>query len=322
MTMTEKAPLGRVAPLRIAAVETAKDVEKLQKDMLRRLKESSVDPDRYAGLADCGPDHCGRVNCLEACWFGTRRRRENEIAAIRRLLQPESETLHEVRAVHGVRCCLMGDLDKVSIAAAKQVNRHALDKLYNPDAIAVGTFKVSVNTHGGMGDVWVFEIHQIVAGCDKASLEKAFASPRIGKFISNTVSIKTVEDLDQTISNVLRRDLEIWRPQGQDPAPSRGQRLEFYKWLLSLDVRARLIRYGCDHYFNKLAKQPRLFEVKPRKPRPYPYHLKKYMYGAREDHGEDKYDLSDSDPDDVLKTNATRNLDRKKNLRLGLRKRR
>jgi hypothetical protein len=46
------------------------------------------------------------------------------------------------------------------------------------------------------------------------------------------------------------------------------------------------------------------------------------MYGAREDQGEDKYDLSESVPEDVLKTAATRHLDRMKKLRLRMWKRR
>jgi hypothetical protein len=130
-----------------------------------------------------------RLGCSEACWFGTLRRREQEISAVRGLLRAKDGPFHEVQAVHGVRSCAMGDLHKVNIAASKQVNRRALDKLYNPAAIAVGTFKVSVKPRGGMVDLWACEIHQIVTGGDKASLEKAFASPRKGKFISNAVSV-------------------------------------------------------------------------------------------------------------------------------------
>jgi hypothetical protein len=48
---------------------------------------------------------------------------------------------------------------------------------------------------------------------------------------------------------------------------------EFYRWLLGLTPDARMIRYGCDRYFNKLEKQPRMLEPKVRKKRPYPYWL-------------------------------------------------
>ena len=106
--------------------------------------------------------------------------------------------------------------------------------------------------------------------------------------------MKEVTDLGSTISKVFRRDLQAW----QDPEwagaelerPTKLQRREFYKWLLGLPPGARLIRYGCDQHFNKLEKKPHTFRATVRKPRPYPYHLKKYMFGAREEFGEDTYD--------------------------------
>jgi len=69
--------------------------------------------------------------------------------------------------------------------------------------------------------------------------------------------------------------------------PKKVWRAEYYRWLLRLGVGDRMIRYGCDQYFNALKKQPRRIKHKPRKKRPYPGWLKPYMFGGgklEEDH--------------------------------------
>jgi hypothetical protein len=76
----------KLAKLGISELKSVRHVEVLQKDMLRLLRRSSVDPISYAGLEYCSPEHCGRVGCSEACWFGALRRRIPEVRAIRRLM--------------------------------------------------------------------------------------------------------------------------------------------------------------------------------------------------------------------------------------------
>jgi hypothetical protein len=198
------------------------------------------------------------------------------------------------------------------ITAAKKLNSRALDRLFMPTLVAVGTFKVSVEERYE-GHLWVCEIHQIVAGAEKDGLQKVFSSRRQAIAISNTLWLEEITDLGQTISKVFRRDLETWQdPEWKDLAaeePTKTQRREFYKWLLNLRPGARLIRYGCDRYFNKLEnKKPRTFHATVRKPRPYPYHLKKYMFGCREEYGEDKYDPDENGPFDVVKSQREKHL--------------
>ena len=65
-----------------------------------------------------------------------------------------------------------GEIRDVSVAAAKQLNRRALD-IFIPELVAFGTFKVSlaseyVEPHG------ICELHEIVAEAEKSDLEKAF----------------------------------------------------------------------------------------------------------------------------------------------------
>jgi hypothetical protein len=310
--MNEKKLLQQLTKLGIKNFETIEDVERMQKDLLRRLKQSSVDPDRYAGLANCRIDYCGRVNCLEACWFGTCRRRLNEIPIVYDLLQNSHKPLHEVRLVRSTWVGPSRELPHAPIAAAKAANSRSLDKLFIPMLVAVGTFKVSVDQ---LYDkyLWIYEIHEIVAGAARDNLEKVLSSCRLGPaFFSNKLWVGEVTDLGQTISKVFRRDLEVWQnPEWDEPKAERltkAQRREFYRWLFDLSPGARLVRYGCDQHFNKLEKKPRTFHATVRKPRPYPYHLKKYMFGAREGF-DDKYD-PDELPGEAFKTPMVRRRER------------
>ena len=290
--MDAEKQLRRMAKLGITDFETVEDVGRMQKDMLRRLKRSSVDPDRYAGLADCRSDFCGRVNCLEGCCFGTYRRRLAAIPAIHDLLQKCNTPLFEVRIGRGVWVRPFGKLQEASIEAAKQLSRRALDTLYDYKIVAVGVFKVAPAVPPLDHDErWRCEIHQIVAGVKKEDLERIFSTrcdrgeirSAQGKVL-NHLTVDEVDKLGPTISEVLRQDLRGWRHPWHDeldPArPTKAQRREFYAWLLGLDPDARIIRYGCDQYFRKLEKKPRPIRAKVHKKRPYPSWLAPFWFGS------------------------------------------
>ena len=268
--------------------------------MLRRLKESSVDSDHYAGLANCRLDYCGRVNCLEACRFGACRRRLAAISAIYELLQKCNPPLYEVRIIRGVWARSFGKLQEASIEAAKQLNRRALDSLHDTRIVAVGTFKAAPAgvVHGWKR--WITEIHQIVAGVQQEDLDRIFytqhdrgevRTKRKQSDIPNMVRVSEITDLGPTISELLRQDPRGWRHPWQDeldPArPTKAQRREFYAWLIGLSPDARIIRYGCDQHFNKLEKKSRPIRAKVRKKRPHPYWLERYMFGT---HSRDQMD--------------------------------
>jgi len=271
----------QLAKLGITDFETVATTQRTQNDMLRRLERVLSDPGRLAGLADCDKNYCGRLKCSEVCQFGTRRRRLKEIPAAHRLLHKSAGPLFEVRIGRGGWAQPAGKLNRVSIAAAKKLNRWALDQLYNPDLIAVGTFKVSVAPkHEGSG--WKCEIHQIIAGAKKKELEKVFSSSRPAA--GNFLRVKEVPNLAQAISDVLKRGVEGWRhPYRTETTPDRpkkARRAEYYEWLLDLSADERVVRYGCDRYFNKLKKKLRLVRQKVPKKRPYPVQLQPYMFGS------------------------------------------
>jgi hypothetical protein len=274
----------RLAKLGVSDFETVAATERLQNDMLGRLERRLSDPGRLAGLADCDKNHCGRVKCSEVCRFGTRRRRLTVIPAVHRLLRKSAGPFCEVRIGRGVWTQPAGNLNRVSIAAGKKLNRLAIDRLYMPSLVAVGTFKVSAAPrHEGGG--WKCEIHQIVSGAKKNELERVFATSRPN--LENFLSVKEVTNLGQTISDVLKRDVRGWqhpyRTETTPDRPKKVRRAEYYEWLLGLNADERVVRYGCDRHFNKLKKKPRLVRVKVPKKRPYPIWLSPYMFGG---HGE------------------------------------
>jgi hypothetical protein len=173
-------------------------------------------------------------------------------------------------------------LQRASIPAAKQLNRRALDNLYSRDVVAVGMFKVSV-APASWGPKWVCYIHLLISGTSKENIEKVFLTQRSLPGQHNTVWIKEVENLGQSIANVLSPRLREWGLPSSDPGelrPKNVQRTEYYSWLFRLPAGVRIVRYGCDRYFHKLSKEPRLYRPKIRKKRPYPVWLQPYMFGS------------------------------------------
>ena len=280
--------LYRIAKLGISNFETVEKVERAQADLLDRLRASPVRSRRYRDLSRCSATRCGTAECTDACCFGTFHRRLQEVPAALRCLQKATPPFYEVRIIRASWRRPVGQLSTASIAAAKQLNRRALDSLYDPSIFAVGTFEVApVPPCEGQG--WIYEIHQIVAGAKKKDLERIFSTRQDrGEIKSrssgpiNNLMVRKVDALAPKVSEVLRRDLQGWQHpwRGEFPLtrPKKAERSEYYQWLLDLDPGARLIRYGCDRYFNLLGKQPRAIKPKVQK-RPYPWWLEPYQFG-------------------------------------------
>jgi hypothetical protein len=249
--------------------------ERLQKDLLACLEKSGQDPISYAGLAYCGPQGCGRVGCSEACVYGNARRRRLAAPRIKRLLTQQPEPLYEVRVYRPFWLREFGQLAGYKdIGSAKRLVCRVLDNLYDNTLIAVGTYKTTPFAS------WVGSIHLIVAAHDEERLTKALSAVRPGAHPD--VRVEPVQDLDLAIGGVINCDLPRKHPQLAQSKGPRDQRAEFFSWLLTLDVDARLIRYGCDRDFNYIERGVRIKPPKIRKPRPNPVWLERYRFG----HGE------------------------------------
>ena len=278
--------LRAIRKLGISDLESADDVGERQADLLGRLKSNAWFRRLRGRLQRCTANRCGHNGCVEVCAFADWRRRLQQIPAAHRLISQANDPVYEVHIVRGIWARPIGDLRTASIAGAKQLNRRALDSLYIPTLVAVGTFKVSLAPKH-LEPHWVCDVHQIVAGASKDELEKAFVVAAWAKEkYQSVVRIMEIEDLGRTLNDVFQADLRGWQhpewPDGDPNTPTKAHREEFYRWLLSLSLGERMIRYGCDRYLNRLKKQPRTARPKVHKPRPYPTWLSRYMFGNRE----------------------------------------
>ena len=264
--MSNKSQLRKLHKLGITEFETKEDARRRQADLLERLKRSQTDRAQYAGLSHCGPSTCGRKHCTDGCAFGARRRRLREILAVYRLLKKTGGPVYEVWFTRPAWARPSGELRSISISAVKKLNGRVLDKLFCPGAVAIGAVKASSDSQE---PTWTVQVHEVIAGVDKAELDRVFAG------IAYVKALKA-QDVGQAIARVLQRDLDVWK--GFSP-PKAKRRAEFYEWTLNMPVDARVIRYGCDRQFNKLHKKPRTFRLKVRKKRPYPRHLEEHMFG-------------------------------------------
>jgi hypothetical protein len=253
-----------------------------RKDILALLKRNGFNRSRLDVLARCDARRCGdTTHCREVCPFGRERRRQVHSQSIARLLANETD-LYEVRVSRASWSCGVDDLDPVTIAAVNNLNRRALDKIQEA-VVAVGTVKVfaAPARDENAQDVWRWEIHEFVSCSSRALLEQALLPERLDPGISSYVYIRPVDDLTEVIGRVLTHDLVEWNhPRvATDPVqPAKKWRKAYYRWALRLKANDRLVRYGCDRYFNRLKKPPRVHRPPPKR-RPYPKHLERHMFG-------------------------------------------
>jgi hypothetical protein len=285
--MTER-QIKRPKKLGILDIETARELGRRQADVLRLLEPNAWTRRLRALLRRCSKDTCGHKGCAEVCAFGNWRRRSHLIPAARRLFKNTDVPVFEVTVARGIWARPIGDLRTMNVAAAKQLNRRALDTIFIPGIVAVGAFKVYLARYPE--PYWICAIHQIVAGAAKEDLEKAFVGNWAKEQFDSVVTFNEVKNVRQAFDDVFRSDLRGWQhpnwPDGNPINPKKSHREEFYQWLLGMTVGERMVRYGCDRYLNPLKKAPRTIRAKVLKPRPNPVWLIPYQFGNRGQPGE------------------------------------
>jgi hypothetical protein len=142
----------------------------------------------------------------------------------------------------------------------------------------------------------LIELHQLVAGVEVDDLRRAFAGTRPAA--GNKFRTREVKDLKRAISGVLNTELlrqnnrpadrsndkrsptQRWRTVNPfaDTKPNEEHLREYSEWVRTLTSSTLLFRYGCDRYWNKLAKARRT--LKPRKKHPCPYWLEPFWFGG------------------------------------------
>jgi len=160
-----------------------------------------------------------------------RRRRLREISAVYSLIQQSEAPIYEVRALRSTWARPIGRLQDVSIAAAKQSLRRSFDRLNLPALVVVGTFKAYAAVESETLE-WKGEMHLIVAGAMKEQLEKVLSGGKHHRTLDICVRVLSVDNLGQTISRVLRGELQAWQHPWQPwldcVPPTKQNRTEFY----------------------------------------------------------------------------------------------
>ena len=254
-----------------------------QRDSVRRLRYSAIKRVESAKLSKCAKSHCGCDPCNAACWFGSRRQRQQHLPAILRLFRRRKEPVLEVRLVCGDWSRRRGQLHTANIARARRRIRTLFDSLFNPTIVAVGSFKVAAAANSAQR--WIFEAHLLVAGVEAKDLEELLTEQRPGLWFDNFWLVKPAKDVDAVARRILRRDLLYWIPPvhcGDDrQRMSNALRTELYAWLFGWKLSDLTIRYGCDRHYRHLAKKPRRYQRKGTRKRIYPTWLIPHMFGGQ-----------------------------------------
>jgi hypothetical protein len=249
-----------LADLKISELPSIQRVQAKQERMLRLLKRSQADPVSYAGLEYCTAEFCGRVNCSEACWFGTLRRRVRQVQAIRLLMEEFDPPLHKIIAWKTDWGCPYSWLHYIKPRIAKALMTRVFNSMCSISVTAVGTVKVV--PFGTLENRYFVEIHMIVGGANREELESAFRPVQPDA----SVRISKVEDVNRVIDEVTTcNSPRLWQPLDDPPEPA--QLAEFYAWLAEMKVATRIFRYGCDEYFELITYRQIRFNPRPKKER-------------------------------------------------------
>jgi hypothetical protein len=190
---------------------------------------------------------------------------------LQRLFTEADRPIVALRIRHPAWFVPHGQLASFSIPAAQKMTRRAFDSLYYPNLVAVGLFKAFTSPTD-----YLVELHQIVAGAEKSGLERVFFDAWADE----------VESVQNAIENMLNGRPEThvasgkWktiRPHSEEVKLNSEQWPEYIGWLKA-HFHSLVFRYGCDRYWNRLRKEPRLLKSKVKKPHPYPYWLEPYWF--------------------------------------------
>jgi hypothetical protein len=276
----ERRQLRKLARLGVSNFESIDKTQQRQTDLIERLEQAHIDSGYTAGFEDCSPLNRGKVKCSEGCAFGMRRRRLEMILPVHRLFTAVGEPYYEVWLSRTAWARPIKRLGDVSIPAAKKLIRRALDKIFS-EVVAVGSFKLSRHLTPSGEWRWQPAVHLVVAGAEKEDLAKALSLVEHRRDRCDLYQVNKVKNLSELIGDILQCDLEGPRPPWlYSPKPTQKQKVRHYFWELRLPRNNRVIRYGCDRYFNRLKKRPRVARPKPAKRRPYPYWLAPCMFGS------------------------------------------
>jgi hypothetical protein len=154
-----------------------------------------------------------------------------------------------------------------SIDGVVKALRRALDKLNEPKVVAIGM----IDAWYGYKN-WKIGGSLILAGSSKSTLCDAFPG---GDFL--------IEPISDTPGALRALFAQSRRPKLLPPLDAvkemlRSRQREYLAWLADMKANERLFRFGCDRYFNRLAKIKKPIRVEVGKGHPNPHWLEKYKF--------------------------------------------
>jgi hypothetical protein len=248
----------------------------LQRDIADRLEHRSSFRKVAKVIANCQGGECTR--CGDVCPTRASQWYRDNSQSLHRLFRTSGGT--SIRKFDLCRTTWTqdkGHLADASLEAVFKSLRRALDSLRQPSLVAVGT----VDALWGPTE-WHIGARVIVAAAPEVDLYRAFDHT---KDIEGPLEILAVPNVDVALQRLFRESqyakCSAWSVD--NTVPKRSLRGEYYAWLAGLEPNARVFRYGCDRYFNKMKKMLRPIELKPKKRHPNPWWLEIYRYGNHPD---------------------------------------
>src|SRR5687767_7928117 len=120
---------------------STQSLRKEQEDVIRQLKGYGKAPAVVAALIRCRRTTCRSRNCWAVCRYGESRFYRANRNRILHLLKKAPRPVLEVHVTKASWARKSRQLHRISLRAAEQLARRALDKLYDADIVAVGTIK-------------------------------------------------------------------------------------------------------------------------------------------------------------------------------------
>jgi len=249
------------------------EIADLQRDIADRLAHKPACRSVAKLIASCQRGECAR--CGDACpnraaqWL-----RDNSKSLHKLFLGSSGVSVQEFLLSRTTWGRQEGHLADASLKAVFKSVRRALDSLRDPSLVAVGM----IDAWWGPSE-WNVGARVFVAVPPDLDLYQAFDST---KNIGGPLKILAVPNVDVALKRLFRDAQRAkctqWRADGA--VPKRSLRGEYFAWLAGLKPTARIFRYGCDRYFNKMKKALRPIELKPKRGHTYPRWLEPYMYGS------------------------------------------
>jgi hypothetical protein len=237
--------------------------------IVERLAPSSL-ADR---LAECTDGDC--KSCGDVCPNRANNWRQRHAKNLRAIFADPSLTAHEMHLSCSAWHKKPGELNDINARSIFKTVRRTLDRLRNPEVVAVGLLDAAWS-----GNLWKVGITVFVLlPRNTSKLNCAFNGVKYVDYLEINCVHRAYSGLYQLMR--AGQHAKLWPIDGR-MLLKHGPCREYYRWLAQLKAGERVFRYGCDHHFNVRHKslKPITWRL-PKRRRPADW-LEPYRYGSHE----------------------------------------